>query len=81
MPGGDGGALLRTLLQPSVLLGRGMGFQEAASPGGRCTGASRALCKCLELQTLPCRAVPPPECRRVSSGPWLPGTDPSGGAD
>ena len=33
MPGEDGGALLRTLSQPSIFPERGMGFQEVELPG------------------------------------------------
>lgn len=33
MPGEDGGALLRILLQPSILAERDVGFREAVTPG------------------------------------------------
>lgn len=53
MPGEDGGALLRTLSQPSVLPERGMGFQEVESPGQGAHRQAQLSYKCLESQPLP----------------------------
>lgn len=80
MPGGDGGALLRTLSQASILLER-----EA--------WASRRLCHLekvhmgrqgpLQVHGTPTTALqvcPTPRMQMSLSGPGPPGTDPSGGA-
>ena len=47
MPGEDGGALLRTLSQPSVLPERGMGFQEVESPGQGAHRQAQLSYKCI----------------------------------